>query len=94
MENTIFDRNIDAIANIATLFVICFGFDDDDNIINASALVARGAALEWYRKNGIKFDLATEPLCAPALRYAGMELLRVKEEAEAEALKVVAMFNL
>lgn len=92
--NKILNRNIDALASIATLFVFCFGYENDNEIIDASALFAKEAALEWYRKNGIKFDLATEPLCAPALRYAGMELLRTKEEAEAEALKVIAMFNL
>ena len=83
--NEILNRNIDALATIATLFVTLFGFSDSEKIVEASALAAKTAALEWYKNNGIEFDLTTEDLCPDALQYAGMKLLQIKRLAELSA---------
>ncbi len=88
--NEILDRNIDVLATIATLFVTIFGFSGESEIVEASALAAKSAALEWYKKNGIEFDLATEDLCPDALEYAGMKLLEIKRLAELSA-KMMAL---
>jgi hypothetical protein len=83
--NEILNRNIDALASISTLFVITFGFADSEKIVEASALACKTAALEWYKKNGIEFDIETEDLCPEALEYAGMKLLKIKQLAEMSA---------
>lgn len=83
--NEILNRNIDALASIATLFVVLFGFADDQKIVEAAALAAKTAALEWYKESDIEFDLATEELCPESLEYAGMKLLQIKQLAELSA---------
>ena len=88
--NEILNRNIDALASIATLFVTVFGFSDSEKIVEASALACKTAALEWYKKNGIEFDIMYEELCPDALQYAGMKLLEIKQLAELSA-KLMAM---
>lgn len=88
--NEILNRNIDALASIATLFVTVFGFSDSEKIVEASALACKTAALEWYKKNGIEFDIEIEELCPDALQYAGMKLLEIKQLAEMSA-KLMAM---
>jgi hypothetical protein len=89
--NEILNRNIDALASISTLFVITFGFSDSDKIVEAAALACKTAALEWYKKNGIEFDIRYEDLCPEALEYAGMKLLEIKQLAELSAkLKVLS----
>ena len=80
--NEILNRNIDALASIATLFVTVFGFSDSQKIVEASALACKTAALEWYEKNGIEFDMTIEDFCHDALEYAGMKLLEIKKLAE------------
>jgi len=77
--------NIDALASIASLFVSFFGFSDSQKIVEASALACKTAALEWYKNNGIEFDINTEYLCDDALKYAGMKLLEIKQLAELAA---------
>lgn len=88
--NEILNRNIDALASIATLFVTVFGFSDSQKIVEASALACKTAALEWYKKNGIEFDITIEELCPDALQYAGMKLLEIKQLAELSA-KMMAL---
>ena len=83
--NEILNRNIDALADISTLFVTIFGFSDSDKIVEASALACKTAALEWYKKNGIEFDIRYEELCPEALHYAGMKLLEIRRLAELSA---------
>lgn len=80
--NEFLKRNIDALASITTLFVTFFGYSDDKRIVEAAALACKSAALEWYEKNGIEFDMTIEDFCHDALEYAGMKLLEIKKLAE------------
>ena len=61
-------RNIEAVASLATLFLIVNDYDDDDAELITNTACA--ATEEWYKKQGTTLDWDNDKICPEALKYA------------------------
>ena len=61
-------RNIEAVAALATLFLIVNDYDDDDAELITNTACA--ATEEWYKKQGTALDWDNDKICPEALKYA------------------------
>ena len=61
-------RNIEAVASLATLFLIVNDYDDSDAEIITNTACA--ATEEWYKKQGTTLDWDNDKICPEALKYA------------------------
>lgn len=77
----IIDNNVAAIIAVATIFVKCFGYEDNEEIFKAAALACRSGVSEWYMNKGIAFDFTTERIDPDALEYAGLKLGEIQKLA-------------
>ena len=77
----IIDNNIAAIIAVATIFVKCFGYEDNEEIFKAAALACKSGVFEWYMNKGIAFDITTERIDPDALEYAGLKLGEIQRLA-------------
>ena len=77
----IIDHNINAIIAVATIFVKCFGYEDNEEIFKAAALACKSGVMEWYMNKGIAFDITTERIDPDALEYAGLKLGEIQRLA-------------
>ena len=77
----IIDNNIAAIIAVATIFVKCFGYEDNEEIFKAAALACKSGVMEWYMKKGLAFDFTTQRIDADALEYAGLKLGEIQRMA-------------
>jgi hypothetical protein len=75
--NEFLNRNIDALADVAVLYAAVTGMAHNTKMVEMAALIAKSAALDWYRKNGIEFDITIEDLCPEALQYATVKLFKI-----------------
>ena len=77
----IINANINAIIAVATIFVKCFGYEDNEEIFKAAALACKSGVLEWYMSRGIAFDFTTARIDPDALEYAGLKLGEIQRLA-------------
>jgi len=77
----IINANINAIIAVATIFVKCFGYEDNEEIFKAAALACKSGVFEWYMNKGIAFDITTERIDPDALEYAGLKLGEIQRLA-------------
>ena len=81
--NEILNFNLNAIASVVTLFVITFGFADDDAILDSANKAMLAAVNDWYAERGMEFNIEKDDIDPEALRSAGMMLLKIKQMADA-----------
>lgn len=86
----IIDNNIAAIIAVATIFVKCFGYEDNEEIFKAAALACKSGVFEWYMNKGIAFDITTERIDPDALEYAGLKLGEIQRLALLDASFVLS----
>ncbi len=87
----IINENINAIIAVATIFVKCFGYEDNEEIFKAAALACKSGVFEWYMSKGIAFDITTERIDPDALEYAGLKLGEIQRMALDASLALLSI---